>query len=73
VKHQATSETASIAHQPANSRPIDYATIALLEKWREEDATEDPELLRVAEQELAEFKKQMNENRVSAGEPLLFP
>ena len=58
------------APQPEDPSPIDYATIALLKKWREEDATDDPELIRIAEEELAEFKRAMNENTTSAGEPL---
>ena len=59
--------------QPSNSNPIDTATLELFAKWRAEDATDDPEELRKAEQELAEFKKAMNENRVQVGEPLVYP
>ena len=51
----------------------DTATLELFAKWRVEDATDNPEELRKAEQELAEFKKAMNENRVQAGEPLVYP
>jgi hypothetical protein len=50
--------------QPSNNNLIDAATLELLAKWRAEDATDDPEELREAEQELAEFKKTMNENRL---------
>ena len=52
---------------------LDTATLELLASWRLQDATEDPEEIRAAEQELAEFKRAMNENRASAGEPLLYP
>jgi hypothetical protein len=52
---------------------IDTATLELFAKWRAEDATDDPEELRAAEQELAEFKKAMNENRAAPGARLLFP
>jgi hypothetical protein len=38
-----------------------------------QDGTADPELIRTAEQELAEFKKALNESRTVAGEPVLFP
>ena len=53
--------------------PIDTVTLELLAAWQAEDATSDPEEIRAAEQELAEFKQAMNENRVSCGEPLLYP
>ena len=59
--------------QPAGNAPIDTATLELLAKWRSEDATADPEQLRTAERELAEFKKAMNENRTIAGEPVIYP
>lgn len=38
----------------------------MLAQWRSEDATDDPEEIHRAEEELAEFKRQMNANR--AGE-----
>ena len=38
-----------------------------------EDATEDQEEIRKAEQELAEFKVAMNRNWKESGEPLVFP
>ncbi len=40
--------------------------------WQREDATTDPEKLRAAEQELAEFKNAMNDTRSLSGEPRLF-
>jgi len=52
---------------------IDTATLDLFAKWRAEDATDDPEELRAAEQELAEFKRAMNENRAATGARLVFP
>jgi len=75
MKHQAIPETSPMppSTQPSNNNPIDTATLELFAKWRAEDATDDPEELRAAEQELAEFKKAMNENRAQAGEPLLYP
>jgi hypothetical protein len=60
------------AHLPA-SGSVDSATLDLLEAWRLQDATDDPEALCAAEQELSEFKKTMNESRALAGEPLLYP
>jgi len=47
--------------------------IALLDKWIQEDATDDPEEIRQAEEELAEFKRNMNANRAATGERLAFP
>jgi hypothetical protein len=43
-------------------------TIALLQRWQEEDATDDPALIAEAERELAEFKANMNANRALTGE-----
>jgi hypothetical protein len=60
------------AHPSANGS-IDTATLELLERWRLQDATDDPEQLRAAEQELTEFKNAINKNRTLAGEPLLYP
>ena len=59
--------------QSAVEPPIDYATIELLESWKRMDATDDPELVRAAEEELEEFMKAMNENRAATGERLIFP
>ena len=75
MKQFATSEATPAPpgpHLPA-SGPVDSATLDLLEAWRLQDATDDPEQLRAAEHELTEFKKAMNEGRTLAGEPLLYP
>ncbi len=45
---------------------------ALLRRWREEDATDDPEVTRRAEEDLAELKRNLNANRVATGERLPF-
>ncbi len=47
-------------------------TIALLEQWIAEAPT-DPEAIREAEEDLREFKKNMNQPRKEAGERLHFP
>ena len=52
---------------------IDAATLELLAGWKAEDATTDPEKLRQADEEVAEFKKAMNENRAAVGARLIFP
>ncbi len=49
------------------------AAIALLKSWREQDAADDPEELRKAEEEYAEFKRNMNANRAATGERLVYP
>ena len=76
MKHQATSpgeasSTPPIPEPPKNGS-VDSATLELLASWRLEDATQNPEDIRAAEQELAEFKRAMNENRTRAGEPPLY-
>jgi hypothetical protein len=53
----------------APSGSVDTATLELLASWRQQDATTDPEQVRAAERELAEFKKAMNESRAGAGKP----
>ena len=58
---------------PVDAAVIDTATLELLKAWRLHDATDSPEEIRAAEDELAEFKRAMNQTRTSAGQPLLFP
>ncbi len=48
-------------------------TMALMQSWLEEDATDDPEEIRAAEEELREFKRNMNLPRKEAGARLLYP
>src|ERR1700722_12670203 len=52
--------------------PIDTATLELLAAWRAGDSTTDPEKLHEAD-EVAEFKKAMNEHRAVTDTRLLFP
>jgi hypothetical protein len=51
----------------------DDTTSALLQSWIDQDATDDPEEIRKAEEELREFQRNMNAPRKEAGERLLFP
>ena len=61
-------------HGNSNCRQsLDTETLELLASWRHQDTTNDPELIRQAEQELTEFKKQMNENRLASGAPVVYP
>lgn len=72
---QPRTQQQSTQPQPKASRngSIDTATLELLATWQIQDATTDPEQIRAAEQELADFKKAMNDNRTVAGEHVLFP
>lgn len=49
------------------------ATMALMKSWLEEDATDDPDEIRQAEEELREFKRNMNLPRKETGARLLYP
>ena len=49
------------------------AAIALLDSWIAEGMNADPETKRQAEEELAEFKRNMNANRAATGERLVYP
>lgn len=62
-----------VAPLPKNGEldPKNAAAIAMLQNWLREDATDDSE--KIAEAEVAEFKRNMNANRAENGERLLFP
>jgi len=48
------------------SAPLDNSgTVALLQQWAREDATDDPAIIARAEHELAQFKAALNANRPS--------
>jgi hypothetical protein len=49
------------------------ASIALLQSWLEEDATDDPEEIRKAQEELDEFKRAINAERERAGARRIYP
>ena len=49
------------------------ASIALLQSWLEEDATDDPDELRQAEAELEAFKRAINAERERAGARRIYP
>ena len=74
MKHPRSPQpTTPVRPQASGNGSIDTATLELLASWQIQDATTDPEQIRVAEQELADFKKAMNESRNVAGERTLFP
>ena len=68
-----TSEVEVRVFEPEPETETETATMALLRSWLEEDATDDPEELRAAEEELREFKRNMNLPRKEAGARLLYP
>lgn len=63
----------TVAVEGAGPSPENAAAIALLTSWLAEEATDDPEQIRRAEEELVEFKHNLNGNRAATGERLLFP
>ena len=73
MKQRTTSQTSPppVPYAPSNGS-IDTATLELLAAWKAEDATTDPEKLREADEEIAAFKKAMNENRAATGAQPLF-
>jgi hypothetical protein len=71
MKQPFTSESSSSPWPRGTA--IDTATLELLAAWKAEDATSDPEKLREADEEIAEFKNSMNRAREAAGARLLFP
>ena len=74
MQQQTTDPTAmpSVA-QPSNNGSVDTATLELLRIWRLQDATDNPEEVRAAEEEISAFKQAMNESRIAAAESLLHP
>jgi len=71
-------EVGPAARLPANGTPstaqsVDETTLELLAGWQREDATADPAGRQAAEEELAEFKKAVNDARASSGEPPVYP
>lgn len=53
--------------------PENAASIALLQTWLAEDATDDPDELAAAERELEEFKRGINAERERAGAGRVYP
>jgi len=81
MRHPLQSEPSQIAPQgrlpgratPSIPQPVDTESLDLLSIWQQEDATTDPVQLRAAEEELAAFRKAVNEARTASGEPLVYP
>jgi len=67
IKTQSEQELTIHSVDPAND-----ASIALLQSWIAQAPT-DPEGIREAEEDLLEFKRNMNANRATTGERLPYP
>jgi hypothetical protein len=48
-------------------------TMLLMQSWLEEDATDNPEAIRLAGEDLEEFKRNMNQPRKEASARFLYP
>jgi hypothetical protein len=73
MRQPVTSESMPASITPSHDGLVDTATLELLASWRRQDATDNPEDIRQAERELADFKRAMNEGRAIAGETPLYP
>ncbi len=80
IKRMIDTQLPSTVMQETTQRPSQAeldaekaAAIALLDAWIAEGAGADEETRRQAEQELDEFKRNMNANRAATGERLVYP
>ncbi len=71
MKQQAATTEPTL--MPRAAGEVDTETLALLEAWAREDSTDDAETLRMAQKELDEFKRAINENRAATGARILYP
>ncbi len=53
--------------------PPDTATLELLAKWDERDATDDPAEIERRNRDFEEFKNAINETRRAAGARIIYP
>ena len=75
MKHPATPQAVPLlpVTQPGPDHSLHTVTRELLAQEKQQDAPDHPAEIGVAEQELAEFKKALQESRVLSGESLLYP
>jgi len=57
-------------HLPPAEREEPRTVAALLRGWLRDEATDDPEQIKKAQEELDEFKRNINANRAATGERL---
>lgn len=63
----------STSAAPPHVDPENAAAVAFLQSWLAEDATDDPEAVRRADEELARLKQRLNANCAEGIERPLFP
>jgi hypothetical protein len=71
-------DTISVVAQMTNQyveseAQVDTTTLELLAEWRRMDSTDNPDEIQAATKDLEEFKRAMNENRLLAGDAVLYP
>ncbi len=69
---QIASAPAPAPHDKPELTEKQRAAIALMQSWREQDQTDDPEELAARDQELAEFKANINRWRAEEGRPAAY-
>jgi hypothetical protein len=62
-QHHAKRSSFILSSKSLTPTPDNSSTIALLQQWEKEDATDDPAAMAQAKQELAEFSAALNANR----------
>lgn len=70
---QAASAKSVMSEAQTIADPANTASIALLESWLAEDATDDPAEIDKVEAEMEEFKQGINAARAEAGARLIYP
>jgi hypothetical protein len=77
IKRLIDAQVATTPVQPAPAKPAltveQEAAIALLDSWIAEGLAADPETKCQAEEELEEFKRNMNANRAATGDHPVYP
>lgn len=73
MKQTSTTQLASGPPPDLPAGAVDNATLELLAAWKAQDATTDPEQIRAAKEEVEDFKKAINHNRIERDETILFP
>ena len=65
AQHYANQFVSALPPKSAMASPVlnNSETIAMLQRWAREDATDDPAAIAQAEYELAQFKAALNANR----------
>jgi hypothetical protein len=65
--------TEHLPPEPTVKREVSGTAAALLRGWLRDEATDDPAQIQKAQEELDEFKRNINANRAATGERLPYP